>query len=198
MRQLTLSNAEAGFRKGADKARRERKEIKRERDKKKKVIEDLEKAKTNTDKRLAALRARQIWECVSMRNDHIINTIEGDFAHKQKKTLGRDVYHNDVYDGSVDVIPVSATAFRDILKDREPMGFPTLAHTGIPRLRRWLEDAMLEQREENLDTLLHALRRLFSTIQRWSNINLGNQTILFSRETVEELLARTHAKYSVV
>lgn len=197
MLQLTLLNAEGGFREGAEKARREKKGIKRECDKQKKAIEDIEKAKATTDKRLAALRTRQMWACVSMRNDHIINAIERDFAQRQK-TLARDVYHNDVYDGSVDVIPVSATAFRDILKDREPMGFPTLAHTGIPRLRRWLEDAMLEQREDHLDTLLHALQRLFSTIQRWSNTNLGHQAIVFSREAVEELLARTHTKFSMV
>jgi hypothetical protein len=129
-----------------------------------------------------------------MRNTHITEAIKRDFAQRQAK-LARDMGHNNVPDGSIDVIPVSARAFRDYLKGREFPGFPTPSHTGIPRLRQWFEDSTLERREEHLDALLNSLLRLFLTIQTWSDTNCGRQAVRFSREAVQELLFRTHEKY---
>jgi hypothetical protein len=66
-----------------------------------------------------------------MRNAHIIEAISRDFAQRQK-ALARGMGRDRVYDGSVDVIPVSATAFSEHLKGRgaSSLGFSTMRHTG--------------------------------------------------------------------
>lgn len=180
-----------------EKAKEDRRKAMQERNKQKKHVKTASQNKANNDQQLAALLTRQKWACVWMRNRHIKKAIRRDFAQRQK-ILARERRHRNEYDGSVDVIPVSATAFRDHLKDREPPGFPTVRHTGIPLLRRWLADSTLERREKHLDALLHALQRLFSSIQQWSLTNCGGQAIQFSRETVQDLLSRTHTKLVTV
>ncbi|KAK4154764.1 hypothetical protein C8A00DRAFT_32432 [Chaetomidium leptoderma] len=182
------------FQDRAAKIKDEQKAIKKERTKQKKTVERSTNIKAGTDRDLETLRAQQKWACISMRNKHIIRAIQRDFAARQK-ALSREMRQKNEYDGSVDVIPVSATAFRDHLKGREPMGFPTRRHTGIPRLRQWLADSTLERREAHLDALLNALRRLFLSIQQWSLTNGGGQSVQFSRDTIQELLSRTHAKF---
>jgi hypothetical protein len=67
--------------------------------------------------------------------------------------------------------------------------------TGIPRLRQWLADSTLERREKHLDVLLNSLRRLFLSIQSWSNNFCGTQTLVFSRDSVEDLLSRVNTKF---
>ncbi len=146
---------------------------------------------------LAALQTEQKWRCVSLRNQYIEGRIKLNFAGRQKK-VAQGKQHGNEYDGSVDVIPVSATAFRDHLVGREPMGFPTKLHTGIPRLRQWLADSTLERREEHLDGMLNSLQRLFRSIEHWALINGGGQSIRFSRGAVEDLFRRTHAQFVTV
>jgi hypothetical protein len=193
-----LCLAEKVFRDGIKEAKDRKKSIKKEHSKQAKAVERLEKAKSKYDQQLAELRAQQKWHCVQMRNTHITEAIKRDFAQRQEK-LARDMGHNSAYDGSVDVIPVSATAFRHHLKGREGSkeieGFPTPFHTGIPRLRQWLEDSTLERREEHLDALLNSLLRLFLMIQAWSDRICGHHAVRFSREAVQEFLFRTHDKY---
>jgi hypothetical protein len=73
-----------------------------------------------------------------------------------------------------------------------------MRHSGIPQLRRWLEDSTLERREEHLDALLNALRRLFLSIQQWSVTNGSGQAIPFSRDIIQDLLSRTHGQFMMV
>ncbi len=196
---LTLhgTNPERLFLERAEKARHEKKEIKRDHVNQKRAIAKLQTAKAVTEAELASLRARQKWQCVSMRNHHITQAIKRDFAQRQK-TLARGIPHDPLYDGALDVLHVSATAYRDHLKGREPTGFRTKSNTGIPRLRQWLEDSVLKRREEHLGSLLITLQRLFHNINSWASNNLGHQAIAFPREAIQEWLTRAQTKLGAV
>ncbi|KAK4241493.1 hypothetical protein C8A03DRAFT_41106 [Achaetomium macrosporum] len=162
-----------------------------------KYLKDAEKElKRIEDKLTAAENTLAALKVTGAGSQKIKQPIGRDFAQRQK-ALAREMGRGNVYDGSVDAIPVSATAFSDHLKGRDPMelGFPTERHTGIPRLRQWLVDSTLERREKHLDVLLNSLRRLFLSIQSWSNAFCGTQTLVFSRDSIEDLLSRIHAKF---
>lgn len=155
------------------------------------TVGKLETELADAEKQLAEARGRLKWTCVWKRNDHIRTAITEDFAQRQKLMVqkisvgkdGKDFNGKD-YDGSVDVIPVSATAFRDHLNGEPVEGFPTQRHTGIPQLRQWLADAALERRELHLDTTLKALCRLLMTL-RQSLMTSAGQVIDFPRDNVE-------------
>ncbi|KAK4128536.1 hypothetical protein N657DRAFT_667766 [Parathielavia appendiculata] len=66
--------------------------------------------------------------------------------------------------------------------------------TGIPRFRQWLVDSTSERRQEQLDALLNALQRLFSSIHCWSLINSDGNAIHIPHDLIEDLLSRTHKK----
>jgi hypothetical protein len=102
------------------KAKEEKKTIKLSKNKQKKKLDRATQKKAENDHELALAQARQKWACVWLRNKHITRAIKQDFTQRQE-TLARKMQHRNEYDGSVDVIPVSATAFRDHLKGREPM-----------------------------------------------------------------------------
>jgi hypothetical protein len=190
-------NVEKAFQDKASKAKGERKSIMADRTAQRKALDKLTQKKALVEQQLATIQGRQKWACIWMRNQHIMAAIKHDFTRRQT-ALAREMGHRNEDDGSVDVIPVSATAFRDHLKDREPVGFPTKRHSGIPQLRRWLADSTLERREEHLDALLNALRRLFLSIQQWSVTNCSGQAIPFSRDIIQDLLSRTHSQFMMV
>lgn len=169
----------------------------RGRTKQKNAVFKARQNKAAIDQKLATLRAQQKWACIWMRNRHITKAIKRDFAQRQK-ALAREMGQRNEYDGSVDVVPISALAFRDHLKGREHPGFPTKRHSGIPQLQRWLADSTLERSEEHLDALLNTLRRLFQSIQHWSVTNGGDQVIQFSRDAIQDLLPRTHGQFMTV
>lgn len=194
---LHATNPEKLFQERAAKARQEKKEIKKDHLTQKRAVSRFQKTKADIEAQLGTLRARQKWQCVSMRNDHITQAIKRDFAQRQK-AFTRGVPLDPVYDGSLDVIHVSATAFRDHLKGREPTGFLTKADTGIPRLRQWLEDSILKRRDEHLRSLLVTLQRLFHNIHSWASNNLGHQAIAFPREAIQEWLTRAQTKLGAV
>lgn len=158
------------------------------------VVDRATQDLAENDRALRNLRARQKWECVWLRNQHIIEAIKRDFAQRQKK-LTKGMNNQSEYDGSVDVIPVSATAFRDRLKGREPLGFLTPKHTGIPKLRQFLADATLEKREQCLDAILNTLKRLFRTIHRWSSSDAQQPNPMFSRDTIEKDLDKVYQTF---
>jgi hypothetical protein len=132
---------------------------------------------------------------MSMRNEHIEKAIKKDFARRQKALLRDGRKNPKQYDGSVDIIPVSATAYRDLLKGRKAAGFPTKNHTGIPRLRQWLVDSTVEQREEHLDTMLNALRRLLNSGIQWLMKNSSDLALEFPRQAVEDAISKSHAQF---
>ncbi|KAJ4306039.1 hypothetical protein N0V88_000834 [Collariella sp. IMI 366227] len=76
------------------------------------------------------------------------------------------------YDGSVEVFPVCAAAFRDLRQSKKPMTvFPSKLYTGVTRLRQWLGEVVLADREKHLDAMLRRLRRLHDGIRNWSDDN---------------------------
>ncbi|KAL1840313.1 hypothetical protein VTJ49DRAFT_566 [Mycothermus thermophilus] len=152
------------------KKQEERKEAAQERGKKARQVNGLKRQMAVIDQQLSAARARQKWEAL-VRN-----------SRSDKKQ----------YDGSVDIIPVSATAYRNLLKDRKPEAFPTKRHTGIPRLRQWLVDSTLERREQHLDATLNALRRLLMSCQQWLSTNSSVRALEFPREIVRDVVSRAY------
>jgi hypothetical protein len=141
------------------------------------------------------LKSQKKHRCVWIRNQYIKQRIQADFASRQQKLTG--LVENDamVYDGSVEVFPVSGRAIKDLLKNNKPMaGFPSKPYTGIPKLRHWLSKTVLVYREEHLDSLLRGLQRLFDGIKCWSDGESGG-TVHFSRHHIERLLQASHDKY---
>ncbi len=102
------------------------------------------------------------------------------------------------YDGSVDVLPVSSKAYHEIKKEQKGMpGFQSANFTGIPRLRQWLAEMTLEQREKHLDSVLKTIHRLFTHVASWSE-NQKKGLVVFPRKKLESALRETHEKYRKV
>lgn len=144
---------------------------------------------------LENFQGRKMHRCVWIRSAYIKRRIQTDFAKRQRK-FARVAKQDQRYDGTIEVFPVCAAAFRALLREnRAPMpGFPSKVYTGIPRLRQWIGEATLSYREAHLDSILLTLQRLFKTISRWSQDN-SKGLVAFSREDVEKLLETTHEKY---
>lgn len=118
-----------------------------------------------------------------------------DFGRRQRKLTRLSQHNSQKYDGSVEMFPVCATAFRDLLKKKKPMaGFPSKPYTGVPSLRRWLDKAVFSYREDHLDSILRGLQRLYDGIRCWCNDN-GRGKVCFSRREIEFLLQSSHDKY---
>ncbi|KAK3349347.1 hypothetical protein B0T25DRAFT_569990 [Lasiosphaeria hispida] len=149
--------------------------------------------KADCDRELAMLLARQKWTCIQVNCASITKAIKRSFAIRQKR-LASEKGTNPLYDGSVEVFPVSATAFRDHLKGRKSVGSPSVNYTGIPRLRQWLATIALEKREEHLNVILNSLERLLVEIQRWTRPK--DLATYFPRKTVEDSLHGIHARYT--
>jgi hypothetical protein len=159
---------------------------------------DLSKDAVQLDRTLPTLESRKKFRCVGLRNQYIKKRIQADFARRQRKLTRLAEHDSDKYDGSVEVFPVCASAFRDLLKGKKPIpGFPSKLYTGVPGLRQWLEDAVLVYREEHLDRALLGLQRLHDGIKCWSDDN-SRGMVRFSRKEIERLLQSSHEKYRKV
>lgn len=147
----------------------------------------------------ATLESRRKYRCVWLRNQYITKRVRGDFARRQKKLSRLANYDRKKYDGSIEVFPVSASAFTDLLKrNKKPMnGFPSRLYTGIPRFRQWVDEAVFPYRENHLDSILGALQRLHDGIRRWSDDDTRGAVVL-SRQQIESLLEDSHDKYREV
>lgn len=161
-------------------------------------IKTLSKSATQLDRALATLEGRKKFRCVGIRNRYIKTRIQMDFARRQRKLLRAAAYDRNKYDGSVEVFPVCAAAFRDLLEKKKPMlGFPSKPYTGVPKLRQWLGDAVLGHRERHLDTVLRGLQRLYDGVRCWSDDNNGEK-VCFSRDEIESILQPRHDMYCQV
>ncbi|KAK3402283.1 hypothetical protein B0T20DRAFT_135932 [Sordaria brevicollis] len=160
------------------------------------LVERAGAAKRENDAKLAEHKGRVFWTCVRMRHEHIAQRITENLRNQQRVLCQRDTKFSSAPKDDVEVISVSATAFRDHLKGRKPPGFPSKRYTGLPHLRRWLENAVLHPREMHLDAVLNTLKRLLSGIQRWAKVDTGGRAVVFSRETVENRLELTHTTYT--
>ncbi|KAK3998305.1 hypothetical protein QBC44DRAFT_228324 [Cladorrhinum sp. PSN332] len=138
---------------------------------------------------LQTLVSRRMHRCVWLRNAYIKKRIQADFTKRQKKLRSRAAITQGsgrMNDGAIEVFPVCAAAFRDLLEEnkRPQPGFPSKAYTGIPRLRQWLDEATLGHREAHLDSILLTLQRLFKAIERWSE---SNNTGLIAAKDIQHI-----------
>lgn len=193
-----LTSPSENKRKRAAKLRTKRTALMKERTKLLSVRKNLSSDAAQHDRSLATLESRRKYTCVGIRNRYIKKRIQMDFARRQKKLTRLAEHDRHKYDGSVEVFPVCAAAFRDLLKDKKPMpGFPSKLYTGVPRLRQWLSEAVLLYREEHLDSVLLGLQRLHDGIRCWSDDN-SRGMVLFSRPEIQFLLKSSHDKYQTV
>jgi hypothetical protein len=156
---------------------------------------NLSKDSAELDDSLVTLESRRKHRCVWIRNQYIKRRFQVDFGRRQRKLTHLSRHDSQRYDGSVEVLPVCATAFRDLLKKKKPMpGFPSKPYTGIPMLRQWMEKAVFVYREDHLDSVLRGLQRLYDGIRCWSN-DKSRGKVHFSRRDIEALLQSSHEKY---
>lgn len=149
------------------------------------------------DRAVTVLESRSEHRCIGIRNAYIQKRIVSDFAGRQSKLCHAAGYDARKYNGSVEVLPACASAFRDLLNKKNLMpGFPSKPYTGVPGLVQWLKSACLSHREEHLDSLLCRLQRLLHGIKYWSDDDLGR--VAFSKRDIEKLLRSSHEKYRMV
>ena len=80
----------------------------------------------------------------------------------------------DLYDGTVNIFPVSASSYWAIPYAKKhgqdaPLGFPEVTYTGIPALKAWLQEATMEERSKHLGTTLNTFLGLFNGMKTWSS-----------------------------
>lgn len=132
---------------------------------------------------------------ISLRNKFVQARIRKDFQRRQRRVVVKD--KKCLYDGTVEIFPVSTVGYwTSCVANLEPIiGFPTLNHSGIPKLKQWLHEATFQTREDQLDRTLSGLSRLFSSMHGWAR----KQDEALNREDAEafkkEMLEGIHAKY---
>lgn len=144
--------------------------------------------------------ASAIKECleqtaVSMRNRDIAERIQNSFFKRQQDASL--LKSDELHDGTVEVFGTSARAY---WKSKHPdgekaRGFPDEIHSGIPRLRQWLLEAMFRQREKQLDMTLNDLLTLFVKIQDCITSSAGRADFQGATTTGEDKLALIHREH---
>ncbi|KAK3953714.1 hypothetical protein QBC32DRAFT_234080 [Pseudoneurospora amorphoporcata] len=153
----------------------------------------LLKERQNAQLTLDTTQGRVKWTCMLIRHLHIQKRLTENLERQRREIEGA-IKGSESHGSFSNIFSLSAIAYRDLLKGRKSEGFPTKSYTGIPQLRQWLSDSILQKREVHLDGLLNALRRLLHGIQRWSNTK--SERVTFSRESIEDVLSRSHDKYN--
>jgi hypothetical protein len=162
-------------------------------------VKSLKSRAAEFDGILGSLEGLKKYRCIQMRNRRIKMRLCADFVRRQRKLARLAEHDNDKFHGSIEVFPVSAEAFCHLLREKKAMfGFPSeLSSTGIPKLRQWLDEAVLVHREEHLDLMLRASRRLYHGIKCWSDDD-SRGIVHFSHTEAERLLQSSHRKYLAV
>ena len=104
--------------------------------------------------------------CVAHRNEDIkmkILEMLNDNA-KTYKAKGAQARNTDI--GATDIFPVSSAAFRRLFQEPLP-GFRDGPSTGIPQLRKWLEQGTLEKRDAHATELLNHCQNLMDYLRGW-------------------------------
>ncbi|KAH7629812.1 hypothetical protein B0T09DRAFT_136920 [Sordaria sp. MPI-SDFR-AT-0083] len=135
---------------------------------------------------LRTCEGRSKWTCMSMRHGQIEKRLTENLERQRREMEGTG-QRASPSEPPTNIFSVSATAYRDILKSRRPLGLPTKSYTRIPQLSQWLCDSVMENREFYLDSLL-----LAHGIRRWSNVNTAGMDVKLSRELIETVLSRSH------
>ena len=177
-------------------ARNEKKQDVRKRTKQKQIVNDCRAALAETNKKLEWLRGLKEHAAITLRNRHVNDRIQNDFRLRQKRVTRND--SSDLYDGTVEVFPVSADAYWGLKAEGEKhCGFPDALYTGIPRLRQWLIEVTFPAREKHLDATLNSTSRLFYGIQKWANTekNVGPKSVTSTPQISEGFLREVHGRY---
>ncbi|KAB5542804.1 hypothetical protein GE09DRAFT_1289470 [Coniochaeta sp. 2T2.1] len=107
--------------------------------------------------------------CITSRNAFVKKHMQQDFKRRQQR-LAAVTTRPDLYDGDVNIFPVSSTAYWQVTQDTEsPIGFPAKEYTGVPALQHWLRYAAIPERERHLNMVLNALHGLYNTMHTWSS-----------------------------
>ena len=174
--------------------RKDKSKAKASYNKQKILVTNSENAVKRYERRQQTLMGYKLFWCIQARNQWLRRRIESDFARRQKRFVlpGQE----DLYDGKVNIFPVSASAYWKILNakenvDKPPLGFPYGTYTGIPAFRTWLSCATIEERERQLDAILHTFSGLFHDMKAWSsdvwtNFHSHLDTEFLMREVVDK------------
>jgi hypothetical protein len=129
------------------------------------------------------LHGRVLHWCIRSRNNRVMKDINKDFAKRQKR-LQTNSNNAALYDGHVNIFPVSSSVFWKIKEDAEPpVGYPTVQYTGVPAFTHWLRYATVPDREKHLDRILNKLHGLLNAMNAWSSN--GKETLVLTQEFVE-------------
>lgn len=139
------------------------------------------------------LNGRILHWCIQSRNSLVKAEIQHDFMRRQKRLLAVGMRQDDIYDGTVNIFPISSTAYWNVQQDSEkPVGFPAEEYTGLPALNDWLRSATVADRERHLDSLLNGLHGLFNLMKTWScgQNHLSLTKDFVSREVLQQPLVK--------
>lgn len=177
-----------------DKNTRNRKVHVREQEAILKSIKSLEEQRDQIGKKLANLEGHKNHRCIWLRNKFIKKRIQDDFAARHKimvKSMGEQPRGMD----TVEVFPVSSTAYQDFLKRLTPgAAIPSGLHTGIPRLKQWIDESTFDSREKHLDIMLLSLKRMSNDVSRWCDEQAAEK-LYFSRVDVDGIIQRSGITY---
>lgn len=116
------------------------------------------------------LKGKILHWCIHGRNASVKKEIQKDFQKRQQRLAMVDRRQDDLYDGTVNIFPISSSAYWRVSQDTEtPVGFPAKEYTGIPALQHWLRYAAIPDREKHLDMVLNGLHGMFNTMETWSS-----------------------------
>ena len=178
-----------------DRARYSREHKQRVRDEEdiRKSIESLGQQQVQIRKDLIILHARKMWRIIWLRGNRLKDRLKKD-CDKRQKTMLDDKTHPIQYKGSIEIFPVCAKAYQHCLsRSVKPGAFiPTELHSGIPRLKQWIEESSFAKREKHLDALLSPLNRIYSDLERWCSDQPGGK-VQFSRVELDEMLRSSAA-----
>ncbi|KAB5566086.1 hypothetical protein GE09DRAFT_1283951 [Coniochaeta sp. 2T2.1] len=112
--------------------------------------------------------------CITSRNAFVKKHMQQDFKRRQQR-LAAVTTRPDLYDGNVNIFPVSSSAYWEVTQETEsPIGFPAKEYTGVPALQHWLRYAAIPERERHLNMVLNALHGLYNTMHTWSSASKGS------------------------
>lgn len=128
-------------------------------------ISDMRRKKTNERDRVDCIIN---FLCIRERNRILKERLALDFKKRQAQVATAEL--NPDYDGTISILPVSSAAFWKCLCDgRNLPGFPTVTHTGIRQLSRWIRNSTIRERELHASSMLNSLHTIYNSLSTWSS-----------------------------
>ncbi|KAM7218078.1 hypothetical protein V8F06_006484 [Rhypophila decipiens] len=179
----------AGLRRQYKKDFRIRNEVQR-------TIDSLKDKKPRIQEEQARIIGEIRRRCVWIRNEYIKKKIQADLSWR-RDTLKSNSNKISHYNGEVDILPINAREYQYRLagKEVQDQAFPSKLHTGIPRVRQWIEECAYEQREKHIDSLLASFQRIQHDMNQWCDEGSSGGTTEFARPQVLGILKSTTNDY---